>query len=508
MPGLRSGGVALVDANGHVVATATVSGVGVAAQGVIYPGMGSTLARGLATGAVATDAGGNVYVGGSNMSGSIGSVLKKTAVNGGYTQTALGSDIGRIAALAVDGLGNLFVADSAKGQVLEEVFQPATGTYTQTAVFMAMGNGQGPVGAVAVDGSGTLYLASGNRLLQEAPYSNGYIESVVSAGFANLTALMVDGTGDVFAADAGTGQVYKETPGTGGTYTQTTVVDRLGGVNGLGLDAAGTLYITAPGTSDGVLRYAATGTGLYTPLGVVPGSVSPGGVAVDGSGNLYVTSTQNGANVLLKLDVADPETLTFAATPTGKTSVAQTVTLTNIGNAALTRSGTGTSSANFSVDSATTTCTATGSLAVAASCSLGVAFTPQMAGPLSGTLNIFDNTLNKNLLNLPGAAQAVRLVAVGTGPVSVAVSDLNLVYGTASTTLTAAVSYTGTVAPSGGLTFVVDNGIAVNAVCKAAGWVSTCTATYPSGTLRWVRIRSPRGRPRIPSTRPALGPVR
>lgn len=483
VPGLRSGGVALVDVNGNVVATATVSGVGVAAQGVIYPGTQGTLARGLGTGAVATDAGGNVYVGGSNAGGANDSILKEMPANGGYTQAALGSDIGRIAALAVDGLGNLFIADSAKGQVLEEVFQPATGTYTQTTAFTARGNGQNPVGAVAVDGSGTLYLASGSRLLKEVPYSNGYIQSIVNPGFANLTALTVDGMGDIFAADAGTGSVYKETPGGGGAYTQTTVVDHLGGVNGLGLDAGGTLYITAPGTSDGVLRYAVTGTGLYTPLSVIPGSVGPGGVAVDGAGNLYVTSTQNGVNDLLKLDVADLETLTFASTAVGKTSVAQTVTLTNIGNAALTRSGTGTSSANFSVDSATTTCTASGSLAVAASCSLGVAFTPQMAGPLSGTLNIFDNTLNKNLLDLPGATQTVRLAAAGTGPVSVAVSDLSIVYGTASTTLTAAISFIGTVAPSGGLTFVVGNGTAVNAVCKAAGSVSTCIATYPSGTF-------------------------
>ncbi len=478
VPGLRSGGVDLVDLSGNVVATATVSGVGVAAQGVIHPGTQSTLARGLGAGAVATDASGNVYAGDPN-----GSLLKEMPANGGYTQTLFGSGIGRVAAIAVDGLGDVFIADGARQQVVEEVFQPATGTYTQAVVLPVIGNGSGPVGAVAVDGGGTLYVGSGSRLLKAVPYSNVYIQSNVNTGFANLTALAVDGLGNVFAADSGTGSVYKETPGASGTYTQTVVAVGLGNVNGLALDAAGTLYITAPGTGDGVLRYAATGTGLYTLLDVVRGSVSPGGVAVDGSGNLYVTSTQNGANVLLKLDVADPETLTFAVTAVGKTSAVQTVTLTNIGNAALTRSGTGTSSANFSVDSATTTCAASGSLPVAASCSLGVAFTPQMAGPLSGTLNIFDNTLNKNLLNLPGATQIVRLAGAGNGPVTVAVSNLSIVYGTASTILTASVSYTGTVAPSGGLTIFVDNGVAVNTVCKGAGSVSTCTGTYPSGTV-------------------------
>ncbi len=482
-PGLRSGGVNLVDANGNVLASAPISGVGTGPQGVIYPGTPTTLTSGpgtsLRTGAVATDGGGDVYAATSS-----GSILKQTRANGGYTQSTLGSGIGNVSAMAVDGLGNLFVADSAQQQVVEEIFQPSTGTYTQLPVFTASVNGLGQVGAVAVDGSGTVYLGNGDQLLKEVPYGSGYVQSVVSSSFTQVVALTVDGAGDVFAADAGTGSIYKEIPAAGGTYSQTAVVTGLGNLNGLGLDAAGTLYVTAPGLSEGVLRYAAAGNGTYQPLNTIAGFASPRGVALDGAGNLYVTAEANGANgaggttVLFRLDVADPQTLTFPLTTTGSRTAAQTVTLMNIGNVPLALSGIATSSANFSVDAATTTCTATGSLALAASCVAGVAFTPQLAGPLTGTLNITDNTLNQ-----PGAVQTVLLSAAGIGPVTVAVSNLSVVDGTASATLTATVTYAGTVAPSGGLTFVVDNGPAVTASCNAGASVLTCTSRYSTATL-------------------------
>ncbi len=477
VPGLRSGGVNVVDANGNVVASAPISGNGTGPQGMIYPGTETTLTGGVAadldTGAVATDGAGDVYVGNSS-----GSILKETRANGGYTQSTFGSGIGNLSAITVDGLGNLFVADSAQQQVVEEVLQPATGTYTQTPVFTASANGLGQVGAVAVDGSGTVYLGNGSQLLKEVPYGSGYVQSVVGAGFARIAALAVDGAGDVFAADSETGSIFKEVPGTGGTYSQTAVVTGLGSVDGLGLDAAGTLYVAAPGVSDGVLRYAAAGNGAYQSLSTIAGFARPGGVALDGAGNLYVTAEANGSIGLFRLDVADPETLTFALTATGNRTAAQTVTLTNIGNVPLSLSGIATSSPNFLVDAATTTCTASGSLALAASCVAGVAFDPQLAGPITGTLNITDNTLNQL-----GAVQTVQLNAAGTGPVTVGVANISIPYGTANATLTATVTYAGTLAPSGGLTFVVGNGTSVAANCSGSGSVLTCTGSYPTATL-------------------------
>ena len=472
VPGQRSGGVNLVDTSGNVLASATISGAGTGPQGVIYPGTQTMLTGGLGSGAVATDAVGDVYI-----ANSLGSILKETQTSGGSIQAIVGSGVGDVAGIAVDGLGNLFVADSARQQVLEEIFQPAAGTYTQTSLFSASANGLGQVGAVAVDGSGTIFIGNGSQLLKEVPYGTGYVQSVLGTGFTQLSALTIDSAGNLFAADSGTGSIYKETPGAGGAYTQMTAVTGLGRVSGLELDAAGTLYVTAQGVN-GVLQFADNSTGSYTLLNTAGGFLSPGGVALDGAGNLYVTAVSNGSTGLFRLDVADPETLAFPLIATGKSSMAQTVTLTNIGSSALALSGLATSSANFTVDAATTTCTASGSLNMAASCIAGVTFTPQVAGPLSGTLNITDNTLNQ-----PGAIQTVLLNAAGSGPETVSVSNVSIVYGTTSATLTASVMYAGTVAPSGGLMFVVDKGASVAAHCSAADSVLTCTGTYPTATL-------------------------
>lgn len=475
VPGLRSGGINLVDASGDILASSPVSGLGIGPQGVIYPGTQTSLASGIGAGAVATDTAGNAYVGTSG-----GSILKETPTNGSYTQSTVGSGIGTLAAIAVDGSGNLFIADSARQQVVKENFQPVTGSYVQTVVFTAAANGLGQVGGAAVDGGGTVYLGNGSELLKEVPYGSGYVQGTVAAGFGQITALAVDGEGNVFVADAGTGSIYKETPVAGGAYTQTTVVAGLGTVSGLGVDAGGTLYVAAQGTN-GVMRFATAGTGSQAFPSVVGAFANPGGIALDGAGNLYVEAALNGATglpTLFRFDVADSQTLIFPLTAEGKSSAAQTVILANIGNAALTLSGLATSSANFSLDAATTTCAATGSVAVADGCVAGMSFTPQIAGPLTGTFNITDNTLNQ-----AGAVQRVLLNAAGSGPVTVAVSDQSVVYGTAKVVLSASVSYAGTVAPSGALTFVVDQGTSVTATCSASGAVLNCAGTYPTAML-------------------------
>ncbi len=58
-------------------------------------------------------------------------------------------------------------------------------------------------------------------------------------------------------------------------------------------------------------------------------------VTVDGSGNVYITDRYN--NRVLKEDLADPPSLSFLPTAPGSTSSdsPQTVTVVNVGNAAL-----------------------------------------------------------------------------------------------------------------------------------------------------------------------------
>ncbi len=96
--------------------------------------------------------------------------------------------------------------------------------------------------------------------------------------------------------------------------------------------------------------------------------------------------------------------LSFANQLLGTTSAAQTVTVTNTGSETLIFSGVA-SSGDFGE---TTTCS--GSLAVGATCTIGVTFTPSAAGPRTGTLTMTDSNNgtsdNTQTLGLTGTGVA------------------------------------------------------------------------------------------------------
>ena len=159
----------------------------------------------------------------------------------------------------------------------------------------------------------------------------------------------------------------------------------------------------------------------FTPAGVGPRSAAakirdsapgpPQSVALTGTG------VAAGSNVTLS-----PTSLTFATQLLGATSAAQTVTLTNYGEMALTI-GSITPSGDFAE---TNTCGS--SVASLASCAISVTFTPTQAGTRQGQLSIADNA--------GGSPQTVSLTGTGT-VVTLNPSSLFFDgYSTHSTTLT------------------------------------------------------------------------
>ncbi len=88
-----------------------------------------------------------------------------------------------------------------------------------------------------------------------------------------------------------------------------------------------------------------------------------------------------GTNVKLQ-----PSALTFAAQTVGTTSAAQTLTVTNVGSAALTISGISISGGSSTDFAQTNTCGA--SLAAGASCAIRVTFTPSATGSRGAAVNI------------------------------------------------------------------------------------------------------------------------
>ncbi len=107
--------------------------------------------------------------------------------------------------------------------------------------------------------------------------------------------------------------------------------------------------------------------------------------------------------------ILNPTSLSFGNQNTSTTSSAQSATLTNSGTAALTISGIAVTGTNASDFAQTNTCP--GSLAVSASCTISVTFTPAASGARSASVSITDNaTDSPQSLGLSGTG-----VGSGTG---------------------------------------------------------------------------------------------
>ena len=360
---------------------------------VFNPGTQSVIANSTNNGlnfpsGVAVDGTGNIYI----VDQTNNQVLKETLSGGIYTQSTVGSGLANPYYIAVDGAGNVYISDPGNSRILKETLSGSS--YTQSTVV----SGLGAIG-VAVDGAGNVYIADfgNNRVLKETLSGGSYTQSViVGSGLNYPYGVAVDGSGNVYIADSGNNRILKETL-SGGSYTERTVGSGLSYPEGVAVDGSGNVYITDPGNSR-VLKETLSG-GSYTQSTVGNGLVSSENVAVDSSGNIYIADSQNAR--VLKVDVSDPPSLSFASTPVGATSSdsPQTVTLWNLGNAALTfpipSSGYNPSiAANFTLNSSgATACPliassagSPGTLALGTSCTLPISFTPTISGNLSGSL--------------------------------------------------------------------------------------------------------------------------
>ena len=117
--------------------------------------------------------------------------------------------------------------------------------------------------------------------------------------------------------------------------------------------------------------------------------------------NVFVGITASAPVVSLS-----PTSLSFGNHQVNTTSAAQTVTLTNSGNAALTIKGIGLSGPNSGDFHQQHTCPSSSStLAAGASCTINVTFTPTAEGTRSASLSIADNA--------SGSPQSVTLSGTG-----------------------------------------------------------------------------------------------
>jgi sugar lactone lactonase YvrE len=292
---------------GSLPATGAIDGVGPAARfnnpqnvavdgsGTIYVAdAGNNLIRKITpTGATTTLAGKSGFAG---------------MADGTLTSATFESPIG--IALGLD--GTVYVADS--GNHLIRKISP-TGTVvtlaganwpTPTHGFCCPTPGSVPV-AIAVDGSGNVYVADQgmNMIRKVSPDGNA---SVLTSATAPM-GVAVDAAGNLYVSDTGNQTIRKITmsgqdsvlagaPGSSGAADGNGAAARFNNPGALSVDGAGNIYVADTGnqlvrmvTAGGtVTTIAGRGGSIGVLLGDLPGSLNaPVGMAIDGNGALYTT---------------------------------------------------------------------------------------------------------------------------------------------------------------------------------------------------------------------------
>ena len=247
--------------------------------------------------------------------------------NGG---PAVEAHLGAPEGVAVDGAGNVYIADGPNHRIRKV---DSTGTITTiagTGVPGFSGDGGLAVEAqlgypqgVAVDGAGNVYIADGPNHRIRKVDSTGTITTIAGTGVPGFSGdgglaveaqlgypqgVAVDGAGNLYIPDSSNSCIRK----VDSTGTITTVVGSIisGGTSGVAVDEAGNLYIADGGYRYRILRVDSTGT--ITPIAGVrkaaqtspyygfsgdgwPAALAqlgyPRGVAVDSAGNVYFSDS-------------------------------------------------------------------------------------------------------------------------------------------------------------------------------------------------------------------------
>jgi len=344
----------------------TVIGNGIA--GYLGDSAMATSAQIAQPGGVTVDTAGNIFI-----ADTYNNRIRKVTVNTGIVITVAGNgsnncggDEGAATSaelfdpngLTIDGLGNIYIADTWNNRVRK--INIVTGIITTMAgngssVYAGDGGlatlaGLPQPSGIAVDTAGNIYIAdSYNNRIRKVNASTGIITTVVgngSAGYSgdgaaavsaelnNPSGVAVDAAGNIYIADANNYRIRKvnvstgiittvagnglrSNIGDGGLATLAELID----IGGVAVDAAGNIYVSSGTTirkvsaSTGIINTVA-GNGNYGYSGDGGTAIDavltiPSGIAITALGNIYIADA--GSNTIRKVCVNSSSIITTVA---------------------------------------------------------------------------------------------------------------------------------------------------------------------------------------------------
>jgi sugar lactone lactonase YvrE len=279
---------------------------------------------------VAVDTAGNVYVADTYNSTirretSDGAV---TTLAGAPGQTGSSDGTNNLAqfnypcGVAVDRAGDVYVADTYNSTIRKVTSRGVVTTLAGNPGQFGFANGTGssalfsyPSG-VAVDGAGNVYVAdSGNNLIRMIS-TNGEVTTLAGGEglFNDPSGVAVDGAGNVYVTDAGSNLIQEVTSGgvvmtlagssgVSGSVDGTNSAALFNSPRGVAVDSAGTVYVADTGnntirklTSNGTVTTIGGSAGVIggaDGIGGLANFSGPSGIAVDGSGRVCVADGGN-----------------------------------------------------------------------------------------------------------------------------------------------------------------------------------------------------------------------
>ena len=290
---------------------------------------------------VATDTAGNVYVADTfndtvrkiTPAGVVSTLAGTARIAGSADGTGAAASFNQPLAVATDGAGNVYVADTGNDTIRKITPAGVVSTLAGTAGMSGSTDGTGPVArffapwAVATDSTGNVYVADAlNDIIRKITPAGVVSTFAGTAGmvgntdgmgaaarFSTPRGVATDSAGNVYVGDSLNYTIRKITPdgmvstlvggGVSGSTDGSAAAARFNEPAGLATDSAGNVYVADDGNFAirkitplavvTTLAGSAIVTGSADGMGAAASFYNPSGVTTDKAGNVYVADTFN-----------------------------------------------------------------------------------------------------------------------------------------------------------------------------------------------------------------------